>query len=185
MQLVPQWQKSLWMSMIARNYSIWALRLTVRMRIPFQMTWEQLSNWSHTPIADLQWLNKGLLKFEYLRENTPVIIPGKALNVSYSEDGLKWTINKYGKSLYHEDAYLCRNTDRLLFKGKSLARRGDVCVLPFIPKDHIVGTIMDHDAQKAEYLWCNKALHLLSGEERDKSIEQDKQSHRDAGKSAA
>lgn len=85
--------------------------------------------------------------------------------------------------MYHKDAYLCRNTERLFFKGKDLARREDVCVVPFIPKDHIIGTVMNHDAQKAEYLWCNKALHLLYGGERDETIEQDKQSHRDVVKS--
>jgi len=44
-----------------------------------------------------------------------------------------------------------------------MKRKANVMVSAFIPKDHILGSRMNHDAQKAEYLWCNKALHLLYG----------------------
>lgn len=64
-----------------------------------------------------------------------------------------------------------------------MKRKANVMVSPFIPKDHILGSRMNHDAQKAEYLWCNKALHLLYGGEKDESTEQDKQFHRDEIKS--
>jgi len=45
-------------------------------------------------------------------------------------------------------------------------------VSSFVPKDHIVGTRMNYDAQKAEYLWCNKALHLLYGGDRENSAKE-------------
>lgn len=52
------------------------------------------------------------------------------------------------------------------FKG-NMKRKANVMVSAFIPKDHILGSRMNHDAQKAEYLWCNKALHLLYGGEKE------------------
>lgn len=52
------------------------------------------------------------------------------------------------------------------FRG-NMKRKTNVMVSAFIPKDHILGSRMNHDAQKAEYLWCNKALHLLYGGEKE------------------
>jgi len=40
-------------------------------------------------LEDLMQLNRKLVTIEYIKEGTWVVIPGKALNVSYSEDGLK------------------------------------------------------------------------------------------------
>ena len=166
MQKIPDWQRSLWTSMRDRNYPVMVLRETLSVKLPFAMNWEQLAVWTSSSLEDLMQLNKKLINIEYLKEGTWAVVPGKALNVSYSEDGLKWTTNKFAKSLYYENAYLFQTDKGPQFKG-NMKRKANVMVSAFIPKDHILGSRMNHDAQKAEYLWCNKALHLLYGGEKE------------------
>lgn len=160
---MSDWLVTLLQSMKERNSPLYVLRQTVRVKLKFNCDWDQLCNWTHTSKDDILQLNPNFVLFENFSEGTQVIIPGKALNVSYSIDGLKWTVNKYAKSLYYENAYLQHNNGNPRILGKSMKRKADVAVLPFVPKDHILGSRMDHDAQKAEYLWCNKAIHLLYG----------------------
>lgn len=106
----------------------------------------------------------------WLKESTnsgnKVCFPGKALNVSYSEDGLKWTLNNYGKLLYYKSTKLSmRDKDgRMMyvpvFKG-DMVKSNRVFVEPFVPRDHIIGGKINKTSQKVEYFWCNKAQRLL------------------------
>lgn len=75
---------------------------------------------------------------------------GTALNVSYSEDGLKWTANKWKESLYYKRAYISSGK----IKG-DLTKSPDVYVEKFIPINH-----SDPFKQAAESTWVGKALKL-------------------------
>tara|TARA_R110000851_G_scaffold214993_3_gene367679 strand:+ start:304 stop:615 length:312 start_codon:yes stop_codon:yes gene_type:complete len=76
---------------------------------------------------------------------------GKALGVSYTEDGLKQCFNKFGKSLYYKHAFL-----------KEGRIQGDKRISPWIiverfePRNH-----HSKGNQVAEYLWISKALKML------------------------
>lgn len=76
-----------------------------------------------------------------------------ALNVSYSEDGLKMTTNKVGKLLYYKKAFLTSGK-----KVGDLSPANDVYVEKFEPRNHASAA-----AQIAEYTWVKKATHLLYG----------------------
>lgn len=97
---------------------------------------------------------------------------GNALNVSYSEDGLKWTTNAAGKLLYYQNGMLApkinvkkstRNNE-LVFDyvtivprdGQTLRKSNRVYVEKFIPTDR--NTLRE---QIAEYTWTDKAYRLL------------------------
>lgn len=77
-------------------------------------------------------------------------IDGTALNVSYTEDGLKWTCNRKGKALYFKNAFIT--------KGKLVGDTTpatDVYVEKFVPVNHSA-----YFKQMAESTWVDKALRL-------------------------
>lgn len=83
----------------------------------------------------------------------------KALGVSYSVDGLKWTTDPLGRSLYFNRAILKHNkigNHYIPYFTGDLSKRKDVIVETFVPEDHRSAV-----NQKAELLWCDKALRML------------------------
>lgn len=90
----------------------------------------------------------------------------KPLNVSYTEEGLRWTCNKDAKLLFYKNAYLRhRDIGEKIWQPYIVGdtkRNPHVVVEKFVPKDHRRedGRLNIH-LQKAEYLWCNKAMRLL------------------------
>lgn len=100
---------------------------------------------------------------EFIRDRNLVVLRdrrGKALNVSYSIDGLKWTANKFGKLLYYKNCYLGHEEVspgnwRPVFRGK-MEKSPNVVVEKFVPRDH-------HNLgnQIAEYFWVQKAMKML------------------------
>lgn len=89
---------------------------------------------------------------------------GKLLNVSYSEEGLKWTQNRFRKLLYFRKARLqvtLVNGKPHLIPVGDLSKSDHVYVEEFIPQDHYnKHGQLDRDKQLAEYQWCNKAVKL-------------------------
>lgn len=74
------------------------------------------------------------------------------LNVSYTEDGLKWTANKIGRCLYFKDGFIRGGKI-----DSSMELSDEVYVSHFVPINH-----RSESAQSAECLWTKKALGLLS-----------------------
>jgi len=94
-----------------------------------------------------------------------VRLPGKALNVSYTDQGLRYTCNKFAKLLYFDNAFIVAKDGIPSIKG-ILNKSKDVYVEDFIPRDHFITTKIrwiDLDAQRAEFLWVNKGMALLYG----------------------
>ena len=100
---------------------------------------------------------------------------GKAIEVSFSEDGLRWTMDRNSRLLYYRDAYL---KVRKPGEGDDIPRWyivGDtrknpsITIEKFVPKDHIFigdnGRLVSSPArvarQKAEKLRIKKAQCLL------------------------
>lgn len=100
----------------------------------------------------------------------------KALGVSYSEDGLRWISNKYGRLLYFNKAYVeHRKVGDIYFPYFSgdLRKSRNVYSERFIPTDHFVldrngnpklgrdgNPIININNQIAEFLWINKASKM-------------------------
>lgn len=78
---------------------------------------------------------------------------GTALNVSYTEDGLKWTTTIVGRLPYFKNAVLV--SGRMV---GDLTPSTEVTVEDFVPYDH-----PSPGAQIAEYAAIKKATHLLYG----------------------
>lgn len=78
---------------------------------------------------------------------------GTALNVSYSEDGLRWTANKWMQSLYYKNAYISNGRIR----GSNLEKSPDVYVEKFVP---INFSEAEAFKQRAESTWVGKGLKL-------------------------
>lgn len=85
---------------------------------------------------------------------------GQALNVSYTQEGLKWTTDLDGNLLYYKD---CRLKHKEVIPGVwrpyidgSGERNPNIIIEAFIPRDH-----QNPYHQSAEYKACNKALRLL------------------------
>ena len=95
-------------------------------------------------------------EFYVLRDS----LTNKALNVSYTEDGLKWTTNATGKLIYFRNAKVQVNYDKN-YLPVSTQFVGDtrpsnkVKVEKFIPTNHAFAK-----AQIAEYTWVDKAYRL-------------------------
>jgi len=89
--------------------------------------------------------------------NTDLVVlrhkDGTALNVSYSEDGLKWTCNKWKQSLYYKNAYVSNGKIR----GSNLEKSPDVYVEKFVPINFSEAELFK---QQAESTWVGKALKL-------------------------
>lgn len=75
----------------------------------------------------------------------------KALNVSYSPDGLKLTANKAGKLRYYKNAFFVTDGE---IRGDMTPSRS-VYIEKFVPKDHT-----NRSNQIAEFLWIDKAMKL-------------------------
>ena len=76
---------------------------------------------------------------------------GKALGVSYTEDGLKQCFNKFGKSLYYKHAFIREG------RVQGDTRKSPwIVVEKFEPRNH-----KTKNNQVAEYLWISKALKML------------------------
>ena len=130
-------------------------------RLSSSMTWGEVSELLSVDEETLKRLNFKLIHIKLLNKGTVLTYPGRALNVSYSENGLKWTANKLGKLLYFENAFLVQKDGRPSFQGKDLKRSKQVIVEEFVPRDHIFNSKIQIEDQKAEYLWINKGLNLL------------------------
>jgi len=78
---------------------------------------------------------------------------GTALNVSYTEDGLKWTTTIVGRLPYFKDAVLV--SGRMV---GDLSPSTEVYVEDFVPYDHSTTR-----GQIAEYAAIKKGTHLLYG----------------------
>lgn len=76
---------------------------------------------------------------------------GTALNVSYTEDGLKWTCNKRGKALYYKNAFIAGG--RIV---GDFTPSPDVYVEKFVPVNHSA-----YFKQMAESTWVDKAVRLV------------------------
>ena len=74
-----------------------------------------------------------------------------ALNISFTIEGLKWTTNKVGRSLYYKNAFLSKGR----FVG-DLTPSNDVYVEDYFPQNR-----GDNRLQSAEMVWVNKAIALL------------------------
>lgn len=100
-------------------------------------------------------IEKSILSF--IRDRKLYVLRDKrthtALNVSYSEDGLRWTTNKVGRLLYFKKAYL--TSGRMV---GDLSPSEEVYVEKFVPRNHERTA-----SQVAEYTWIKKATHLLYG----------------------
>ena len=80
----------------------------------------------------------------------------RALNVSYTEDGLLYTLDNQGKFIFFKNAWVSLQNGYLIFKGDTRLNE-KVYVEKFVPK-----TFDAINLQKAEYTFMNKALKLLS-----------------------
>lgn len=76
------------------------------------------------------------------------------LNVSYTVDGLKWTANKMGKSLFYKNARVFKG--RIISEDGPLVENPDVFYEPFDAIDHY-----NLDLRKAELRNLDKALKML------------------------
>jgi hypothetical protein len=93
-----------------------------------------------------------------------------ALNVSYSEDGLRWTANNRRKLFYYKNAELRHKKvgDMWLpyahpLSPDGLQKSDSIIIEDFVPEDHYYpnGEKLIPKLQVAEYLWSNKGLKLL------------------------
>lgn len=87
---------------------------------------------------------------------------GRILNVSYTEEGLKYTLSRDGRYIYFKNAQLVLDykTNRLYFKGNT-AKNPSLTVERFIPKNHSIVS-----NQLAEYRFVYKALRLCYNRQR-------------------
>jgi LysM repeat protein len=53
------------------------------------MTWDEVANTLGVDVESLKRFNVKLINIKVLNKGTVLAYPGRALNVSYSEDGLK------------------------------------------------------------------------------------------------
>jgi hypothetical protein len=98
----------------------------------------------------------------------------RALNVSYTEEGLTYTLDNQGKFIFFKNAWVSTQNGYLIFKGDTRLNN-KVYVEKFIPRNFLTckkevnsegkeievctGPI---NLQKAEYTFMNKALKLLT-----------------------
>ena len=140
------------------------------MKTPKSMTWESLvifldparESELDTDVQLLKELNPRLAASEWIPSGSIVNIPGRALNVSYTEEGLKWTSSKT-KYLYFNQAnsrlVLGKTKNMLVLEG-DLSKSPKVFVEDFVPRNHYRGSVI-HPDQPTEYLWVDKGLRLL------------------------
>lgn len=76
-----------------------------------------------------------------------------ALNVSYSEYGLKWTANKLGRALMFHRAFI--SNGRIIGSQRGLDPSALVYTEHFVPRNH-----QTEEAQAAEFRWLDKALKM-------------------------
>ena len=84
-------------------------------------------------------------------------VSGKALNVSYSPAGLKYTMNPFGKYVYFKNAWTEINTNKnkLVFRG-NLKVNSNLVIEKFVPRQ-----FEDPKLAKIELVWVQKAYRLL------------------------
>ena len=87
---------------------------------------------------------------------------GKALDVSYSKEGLKWATNKGGKFIFYEDAKRFISDTYCTVIGNKLNK--DCVVELFIPRNHYIRKtdIIDVRKQIPELYVIDKAMRLLN-----------------------
>lgn len=81
--------------------------------------------------------------------------PGRALNVSYTEDGLKYTMDKYGTLIACKNAKLVLEDGKLNIVGNTNLPH-NVYIEKFVPQEH--QNLRD---QLVEFMMSNRALKLL------------------------
>lgn len=143
---------------------LYVLRMPRKLRISSDMTWIQIAEYANTEETLLKKLNPKLAKITRpIKSGTVVMIPGKALNVSYSEEGLQWTATKtrfhYFKNA-RPQTVMSGDTKFVKFVGDTNLS-DQVYVERFNPRDHIVGGKINTEDQVSEYLWVDKALRLM------------------------
>lgn len=75
------------------------------------------------------------------------------LNVSYTVEGLMWTTNKLGKSLFFKDTIVSKG--KIMPKGGKYVEADDVYYEKFAPINHTV-----YPLQTAELRWLDKAMRM-------------------------
>jgi hypothetical protein len=94
----------------------------------------------------------------------------KPIEISFSEDGLKWVVDTKGKFIFFRDASpkLVRTVKGQFLKFVANSNGGlqpseDYYIETFIPKDHYRNNgKLSVYLQGSEYLMCKKALSILS-----------------------
>ena len=138
-----------------RELSLWTT--------PQANTWEEVSLQVNHTVERLKELNPFLTRFSTLRKGTKVTIPGKAIGVSYSEEGLKWVCNNKCEALYFTNTKLSGGQ----FKG-DLVKNERIIIEDFIPRDHYFSkesdgsrAYLNKTLQVAEYIVTDKAFRML------------------------
>lgn len=148
---------------------LYVLRSKTTYKLPKEMTWGEISEWIEVEVELLHDLNPKLARINTkLKLGTIIIVPGKALNVSYSVEGLKWTASKtrlhYFKNPVRLKTVSYESDEQLKLKvvmeGDTSTISPNVFVEQFIPRNHIRGGRIDRDSQVSEFLWVDKALRL-------------------------
>lgn len=146
---------------------LYVLRSKKAFRLQADMSWTQISSLLEIEESLLLELNPKLKNIKNLRSGTVILIPGKALNVSYTVEGLKWTASKTRLHYFKNNVRL--ETQTYESKGElkvKVVMVGDMTMSPnvyierFIPRDHVVDGRLDRDAQVSEFLWVDKALRM-------------------------
>ena len=97
---------------------------------------------------------------EYLKQKKLYVMRDKRtnrpLNVSYTEDGLRYTQNSSGRWIYFQGAWADRtNSDKITFRG-NLKRNREVYIELYEPRDH-----KDSKSKMFEFTFMGKAYRLL------------------------
>lgn len=91
---------------------------------------------------------------------------GRALNTSYSEDGLKWSTSANGRLIYYKNAIISREWKKDYGTGEwtvgSVSITGDLTPNPDVYVEQFVPTNHSNIRQQiAEYTVVSKAYRLL------------------------
>ncbi|MFN7301674.1 MAG: hypothetical protein ACK5U7_09400 [Bacteroidota bacterium] len=97
---------------------------------------------------------------DFIKQNELYVLRSKlnhrALNVSYSKEGLIYTLDNQCKFIMFKNAWVKNIGGRLTFKGNT-ALNEKVYVEKFIPRN-----FDEANLQKAEFTFIDKALKLLN-----------------------
>ena len=158
---IEKWIKQTMVDQQTMGQPLKVLREKNYYRVTRETNWTKLSEMLGPSIEDLHQLNPKLASKSVIFEGAMIVYPGKALNVSYSEEGLKWTSNKFGRLLYFADAFITHEEDGSPKFTGNVKKDKKKFVEDFIPRDHFFNGRMNEETQRAEFLWVDKGLRLL------------------------